>query len=144
MSITKNEILGKLLSSMDAANEKLATQQTFGQKALAGLSIAAKATGMKVATVGGNVIDTTYKLGKVAAKASFNATEVLNAVADRADKQLDELALEGQALGLNRFGEIAASTSNAYNSVKDKFSKKEQGSASVGGNAPINVEAKVV
>lgn len=138
---TKNEMLSKALKSIDDSANKLATETTFGQKALAGLSLTAKAVGMKVVTVGGNVVDTTYKLGKVAVKASLNAPEVLNAIADRADKQLDELSIEGQALGLDRAFGIGASVSDGYNKVKDKFSKKE-GTAVIESASKANIQTQ--
>ena len=122
---TKNEMLSRALKSIDDSANKLATETTFGQKALAGLTLTAKAVGLKVVTVGGNVVDTTYKLGKVAVKGSLNAPEILNALADRADKQLDELSIEGQALGMDRAFGIGGSVVDGYNKVKDKFSKKE-------------------
>lgn len=140
----KKQLLANMLNSIESDEKKLSTEQTFGGKFVTGLGLAAKSAGLKVVTTAGNVVDTTYKVGKIAVKSAANATEVINAVVDRADKEVDRLALEGQALGLNRSTEIAANAMTGYEKIKAKFAKKEFDSNIGGGIKNANVETKTV
>ncbi|MBP7834993.1 hypothetical protein KA025_02810 [Candidatus Saccharibacteria bacterium] len=144
MSLTRNERIANALKSIEKASTKVANATSFNEKALSGLSLAAKAMGMKLVVGGGNVVGIAKELGHTVLISAGNSTEILHAAAYNSRIKAEELAIQGQALGLDTGFGIAGGVVDGYNKIKDKFSKKEQGSASVGGNAPINVEAKVV
>jgi cell division protein ZapA (FtsZ GTPase activity inhibitor) len=119
----KIELLKKLQQGMVNADIEAKNADTTGKKILAGLKLAGKAAGLELATVAGNVVDTTYKAGKVAVRATAHAPKVINGIVDKLDKEVDELVATGNVAGLDRAVTVAAATVTAYEDTKEMAGK---------------------